>query len=221
MTQGTDRFAEAKRKQRSEFEAEAEIACGQCHSEDELALRLDNAGAKMLANYQRLHDPIWNNLISQIHAQSGEEVFSTDYRGNCVESAVADAKSAYERNLRHLQIRLPFRKRHHLENFRKHLFANFLEQQRRAAPNGDTPVGHGAPAPESQEERGKRRRDVVEPLMKRAGIRSAEAWAEKCGSSMDKNTPRDYLNGSTAKPRITTRQALARGLGIDALELPD
>jgi hypothetical protein len=62
---------------------------------------------------------------------------------------------------------------------------------------------------------------MVNPLMKRAGIASDAAWAAKAeGPKIDRNTPRDYLNGKTKTLRQASREALAKPLGITEPELP-
>lgn len=73
---------------------------------------------------------------------------------------------------------------------------------------------------ESQMQRAARRQRVVKPLMKRAGITSDDDWAERAGSNIDRNTPRDYRSGKTKTLRRATREALARSLGITESELP-
>ena len=74
---------------------------------------------------------------------------------------------------------------------------------------------------ETAEQRSVRRCAIVDPLMKKAGIRSDSEWAEKAGTAMDRNTPRDYRNGKTKRPRKSTRIALAAPLGVDESELPE
>jgi hypothetical protein len=74
---------------------------------------------------------------------------------------------------------------------------------------------------ESPKERAKRRQRVLKPLLKKAGITSDEAWAERADPSMDRNTPRDYRNGRTVRLRRASRHALAQALGILDSELPE
>jgi len=73
---------------------------------------------------------------------------------------------------------------------------------------------------ESPEQRAVRRQRVVNPLMKSAGITSDDAWAERAGSNIDRNTPRDYRNGKTKTLRQANRQALAQALAVTESELP-
>jgi hypothetical protein len=73
---------------------------------------------------------------------------------------------------------------------------------------------------ESPKQRAVRRQRVVNPLMKRVGITSDDAWAERAGSNIDRNTPRDYRNGKTKTLRQANRQALAQALEITESELP-
>jgi hypothetical protein len=73
---------------------------------------------------------------------------------------------------------------------------------------------------ESPTQRARRRQRELQPLLKKAGITSDDAWAECAGASMDRNTPRDYRNGKTKTLRRGTRQALAQALGIPASKLP-
>lgn len=74
---------------------------------------------------------------------------------------------------------------------------------------------------ETPEQRGLRRQRILDPLLQRAGIRSDEAWAERAGVSIDRNTPRDYRSGKTKKLRRANQETLAEVLGISASELPD
>jgi len=74
---------------------------------------------------------------------------------------------------------------------------------------------------ESMAQRAARRQAVLKTLLKRAGIRSDDEWAERAGESMDRNTPRDYRNGKTKELRKATREALAKPLGIPASRLPE
>jgi len=73
---------------------------------------------------------------------------------------------------------------------------------------------------ESPRQRAARRQRVVNPMMKKAGFTSDDAWAERAGPNIDRNTPRDYRSGKTKNLRRSTRQALAQALGIAEAELP-
>ena len=74
---------------------------------------------------------------------------------------------------------------------------------------------------ETPEQRGLRRQEKLGPLLEKAGIGSDDAWAERAGAGMDRNSPRDYRSGKTKKLRRGTRRALAAALGISASELPE
>jgi hypothetical protein len=52
-------------------------------------------------------------------------------------------------------------------------------------------IGVGVTA-ETREQRAARRKRILNPLLKKAGIDSDEAWADRAGDSIDRNTPRDY-----------------------------
>ena len=73
---------------------------------------------------------------------------------------------------------------------------------------------------ESPKQRAERRQRVVNPLLRRAGITSDDAWAARAGSNIDRNTPRDYRKGKTKTLRQANRQALAQALEITESELP-
>jgi hypothetical protein len=74
---------------------------------------------------------------------------------------------------------------------------------------------------ETPKQRGLRRQWILDPLLRRAGISSDDAWAERAGAGTDRNTPRDYRSGKTKKLRKANRETLAEALGISASELPD
>ena len=74
---------------------------------------------------------------------------------------------------------------------------------------------------ESAKQRAERRQRELEPLLRKARITTDDVWAERAGATMDRNTPRDYRTGKTARLRKTTRQALAQALGILEIDLPD
>lgn len=88
---------------------------------------------------------------------------------------------------------------------------------------GSTPasIGKSRTDDETQEERSARRKAVVDPLMKNAGVTSDEDWASRAGANIDRNTPRDYRNGLTKRLRPASREALAKALAIKTAELPD
>ena len=71
------------------------------------------------------------------------------------------------------------------------------------------------------EQRGARRRRVLNPLLEKARITSDGIWAERAGATVDRNTPRDYRTGKTKRLQRATRQALAEPLGIWESELPE
>ena len=79
----------------------------------------------------------------------------------------------------------------------------------------------GVAAEETPEERSARRRAIIDPLMRKAGVTSDEDWASRAGENMDRNTPRDYRNGVTKRLRRASRNGLAKALGIPEGELPD
>lgn len=76
-------------------------------------------------------------------------------------------------------------------------------------------------------ERAERRRSVIYALWERADppIKSAEDWAARASEDklvpIDKNTPRDFLNGKTRNLREVKKIALAKPLGISPSEMPD
>jgi len=74
---------------------------------------------------------------------------------------------------------------------------------------------------ETPSERAARRQRALRPLWKRAGISSDEAWAERAGGNIDRNTPRDYRAGKTKKLRSANRKALAEALGVAETDLPE
>lgn len=74
---------------------------------------------------------------------------------------------------------------------------------------------------ETAEQRSARRRKIIDPWLAAAGITSPAMWAANAGGNMDKNTPRDYLNGKTGTLRAENRTALARPLGKSGEDLPD
>jgi hypothetical protein len=80
---------------------------------------------------------------------------------------------------------------------------------------------------ETEAERAARRHAKIDPLWSKPNppITSSDEWARRASKGLfkeiDRNTPRDYLNGKTKKLRQAKRIALASALGIDPLELPD
>ena len=97
-----------------------------------------------------------------------------------------------------------------IEHWRPQFERRFAKHQK---PRG----GHDV---ETVEQRSARRRKIVDPWLKEAKITSPEMWASNAGGNMDKNTPRDYLNGKTKALRDENRKALARPLGKRGDELP-
>jgi hypothetical protein len=77
------------------------------------------------------------------------------------------------------------------------------------------------PQLETAAQRAARRRSIVDPWLRTAGIVSPQAWATASGENVDKNTPRDYLNGKSKRLRSATREGLAKALGKSAAELPN
>jgi len=101
--------------------------------------------------------------------------------------------------------------------------AEFRERLLRRAERWKS-MAHAAVAERIEEtpaQRGLRRQQILDPLLKNAGITSDDAWAERAGTSTDRNTARDYRCGKTNKLRQETRKALAQALGISPSELPD
>jgi hypothetical protein len=103
---------------------------------------------------------------------------------------------------------------------------SFLERINGSAHNGGTQAGqmpatarseraladsHG----ETQKERGARRWREIEPLWATATppVTSCEDWAKRT-DGLDKNAARDYINGKTKRPRLSTRVSLAKPLGV-------
>jgi hypothetical protein len=74
---------------------------------------------------------------------------------------------------------------------------------------------------ESVAQRASRRKRVVNPLLRKAGIRSDEEWAARANTTMDRNTPRDYRSGKTKRLRKSNRVDLAQALKIEESRLPD
>ena len=101
--------------------------------------------------------------------------------------------------------------------------AEFRERLLRRAEHWKS-MAHAAVAERVEEtpaQRGLRRQQILDPLLKVAGITSDDAWAERAGTPTDRNTPRDYRSGKTNKLQKETRKALAEALGISPSELPD
>jgi hypothetical protein len=74
---------------------------------------------------------------------------------------------------------------------------------------------------ETVAQRASRRKRVLAPLLKNAGIRSDDEWAARADATMDRNTARDYRNGKTKKLRKVNRTTLAQALNVDQSLLPD